>query len=104
MRQVDRRGSWSRPRARRPGPPLADPRNQSPDLVALGPAVAMRAGDAASRQAWLLVLATIPVAVSFLCGSLAQGFPRYRSPCIVTGFVMLLAGAGLAILIELGGV
>lgn len=83
---------------------LADSRNEHPELVALDPDVTMDAANEHSRHGWLLVAATIPVALAFLCGSLAQGFPRYRSPFAITGFVFVAVGTTMAALVEVGGV
>jgi FlaG/FlaF family flagellin (archaellin) len=81
---------------------LADVRNEHPDLVALDPGATMDKGGEDSRHGWSLVAATIPAAVAFLCGSLAQGFPRYRSPLMVAGFAFLVLAAGAAVLVEAG--
>jgi hypothetical protein len=82
---------------------LADVRDQYPDLVALAPDASMDAGDEASRHARRLVAATIPVAVAFLFGALAQGFPRYRTRLAVAGFAVLAVGVGIGVLAEVGG-
>jgi hypothetical protein len=81
---------------------LADVRNEHPDLVALDPGATMDKGGEDSQHGWRLVAATIPAAVAFLCGSLAQGFPRYRSPLMVAGFAFLVLAAGAAVLVEAG--
>ena len=81
---------------------LADVRNEHPELVALDPGVTMDTGSEDSWHGWRLVAATIPAAVAFLCGSLAQGFPRYRSPLTVTGFAFLALAIAAAVLVEAG--
>jgi FlaG/FlaF family flagellin (archaellin) len=82
---------------------LADVRNQHPELVALDPGATMDQGSESSRHGWRLVAATIPAAIAFLCGSLAQGFPRYRPPLIVAGFAFVALAAASAVLVEVGG-
>jgi hypothetical protein len=82
---------------------LADIRNEHAELVALDPGTTMDKGSNESRHGWRLVAATIPAAVAFMCGSLAQGFPRFRSPLTVAGFAFLALAATAAILVE-GGV
>ena len=81
---------------------LADVRNQHPELVALDPGATMDTGSEDSRHGWRLVAATILAAVAFLCGSLAQGFPRYRSPLTVAGFAFVGLAAAAAVLVEMG--
>jgi hypothetical protein len=81
---------------------LADVRNEHPELVALDPGATMDKGSGDSRHGWRLVAATIPAAVAFLCGSLAQGFPRYRSPLTVVGFAFVALAVGAAVLVEVG--
>jgi hypothetical protein len=81
---------------------LADVRDEHPELVALDPGATMDAGSEESRHGWRLVAATIPAAIAFLCGSLAQGFPRYRSPLTITGFAFLALAAAAAVLAEAG--
>ena len=81
---------------------LADVRNQHPELVALDPGATMDTGSEDSRHGWRLVAATILAAVAFLCGSLAQGFPRYRLPLTVAGFTFVALAAAAAVLVEVG--
>ena len=81
---------------------LADIRNEHPELVALDPGVTMDTGSEDSWHGWRLVAATLPAAAAFLCGSLAQGFPRYRSPLTVTGFAFLAIAIAAAVLVEVG--
>jgi hypothetical protein len=81
---------------------LADIRNEHPELVALDPGATMDQGSADSQHAWLLVAAVIPAAVAFLCGSLAQGFPRDRSPLTVVGFACVALAVAAAVLVEVG--
>jgi hypothetical protein len=81
---------------------LADIRNEHPDLVALDPDATMDKGSEDSRHGWSLVAATIPAAIAFLCGSLAQGFPRYRSPLLVAGFTFLVLAVAAGVLVEVG--
>ncbi len=81
---------------------LADVRNEHPELVALDPGATMDTGSGNSSRGWRLVAATIPAAVAFLCGSLAQGFPRYRSPLTIAGFAFVALAAAMAVLVEAG--
>jgi hypothetical protein len=81
---------------------LADVRNQHPELVALDPGATMDQGSEDSRHGWLLVSTAIPAAVAFLCGSLAHGFPRYRSPLTVAGFALVALAATATVLVEVG--
>jgi hypothetical protein len=81
---------------------LADVRNEHPELVALDPDATMATGSEDSRHGWRLVAATILAAVAFLCGSLAQAFPRYRLPLTVAGFALIALAAAAAVLVEVG--
>ena len=81
---------------------LADVRDEHPELVALDQDATMNSGSEESRHGWRLVAATILAAVAFLCGSLAQGFPRYRSPLSIAGFTFLALAAAAAVLVEVG--
>ena len=79
---------------------LADVRDEDPDLVAIDPLNDVADGDEASARAREGMLATIPVAMAFFAGAMAQAFPRRRRPLVVTGFALLLVAAVAAILVE----
>jgi hypothetical protein len=80
---------------------LADMRNRNPDLVAIDPEQPQRAGDVLSQHAALDTAATVPVALTFLFGSLAQAFGRWRRPLVAAAAVSLAVGIVAAIAIEL---
>jgi hypothetical protein len=80
---------------------LADTRAENPDDLAADPLADMAAGDAAADEANLLMLATIGVAMAFLCGALAQAFGRRRRMLLAVGWVALALGAVAAIAITL---
>lgn len=79
---------------------LADVRNQSPALVALNPLVPEEAGDHFADRAISLIAATVLVGGAFLFGSLAQGFPRFRSAFLSVGALLLVAGIVGAVVSE----
>jgi hypothetical protein len=79
---------------------LADVRAEDPDLVAIDPLDDVAEGDDASARARWGMVATIPVAMAFFAGALAQAFPRRRRPLVVVGFGLLLVAAVAAILVE----
>ena len=64
----------------------------------------MEAGRETSWRGWILVVATIPAALAFLCGSLAEGFPRYRSPLVAVGFALVALAVATAVVVEVKGV
>lgn len=80
---------------------LADQRNRSPDLVAIRPDDPQAAGDRLARHATLATAATIPIALTFLFGSLAQAFGRRRRVFLALGSATLVAGLIAAVAIEL---
>jgi FlaG/FlaF family flagellin (archaellin) len=79
---------------------LIDVRNQNLDLVALDPDAVQEDGDRTSRHARLTMATTIPVAVAFLSGALAQAFARRRRLFIALGILFLGAGLALAVAVE----
>lgn len=79
---------------------LSDNRSANPDLVTVDPGRPQKAGDRASRHARLTMATTIPVAVAFLCGALAQGVPRRRRPFILLGIAFLAIGLVAASVVE----
>lgn len=80
---------------------LADTREENPEDTAADPLVDMAAGDAAADEADRLMLATLGVAMAFLCGALAQAFGRHRRLLLTLGWVALALGAGAAVAITL---
>lgn len=80
---------------------LADTRAEDPDNVNADPLVDMAKGDAAADEANRLMLATVGVAMAFLCGALAQAFGRHRRLLLTAGWVALALGATAAIAITL---
>ena len=79
---------------------LIDDRNANPELLAVDPEASHEEGDRLSEKAIALMATTVLVAVAFLCGSLARGFPRRRRLWLPTGFFFLAAGLVSAVVIE----
>jgi hypothetical protein len=80
---------------------LADSRAENPDDLAADPLVEMAAGDAAADEANRLMLATLGVAMAFLCGALAQAFASRRRLLLTIGWIALGMGLAAAIAITL---
>jgi hypothetical protein len=80
---------------------LRDTRDRYPDLVALRPDDPQSAGDRLARQAVGEAGVTIPVALTFLFGALAQGFHRRRRLFLALGAVALAGGIVAAGFVEL---
>jgi hypothetical protein len=80
---------------------LRDMRDRYPDLVALRPDDPQSAGDRLARQAVGEAAVTIPVALTFLFGALAQGFRRRRRIFLALGAVALAGGIVAAGFVEL---
>ena len=80
---------------------LRDVRNRDPDLVAIRPDDPQAAGDRLALQAISETAVGIPIGLTFLFGSLAQGFRRWRRPLLALGTASLVAGIVAAALIEL---
>ena len=81
---------------------LADTRAADPENIALDPLIEMAAGDAAADEANRLMLATIGVAMAFLCGALAQAFGRHRRLLLTLGWAALAVGSAAAVAISTG--
>jgi hypothetical protein len=79
---------------------LADARNEDAGLLALNPEKTRAAGRRASVHAVRLLATTIVVALAFLCGSLAQGFPRRRQAFLTLGSVVFALGIVSAAVVE----
>ena len=79
---------------------VADLRNESPDLLTVDPDKTRRAGNRASTHATRLLATTIVVAVAFMFGSLAQGFPRRRQAFLSIGTVVFVLGIFSAVVVE----
>ncbi|MEA2932062.1 MAG: hypothetical protein QOI56_847 [Actinomycetota bacterium] len=79
---------------------LADQRDENPELLTIDPEKTRRAGNRASTHAVRLLATTIVVAVAFMFGSLAQGFPRRRPAFLAAGYVLLVAGVVSAVVVE----
>lgn len=80
---------------------LKDVRNKNADLVAIHPDDPQAAGDRLGRQAINETAASIPVALTFLFGALAQGFRSRRRVLLILGTAALLAGVAAAAFVEL---
>lgn len=80
---------------------LRDQRNTRPDLVAIRPDAPQAEGDRLARKAVMETAVSVPVALTFLFGSLAQGFPRRRRPLLALGTIALAVGVAAAAFIEL---
>ena len=79
---------------------MADLLNEHPDLLAIDPDKTRQAGNRASAHAFRLLATTIIVAVAFMFGSLAQGFPRRRQGLLTAGSVVLAIGVVSAGIVE----
>jgi hypothetical protein len=79
---------------------LADVRNEDPDLLTIDPERTRAAGNRASNHAVRLLATTIVVALAFMFGTLAQGFPGRRRMFLSVGTVVLVIGAASAAVVE----
>lgn len=80
---------------------LSDTRAEDPEALAEEPLADMARGDAAADEANQLMLATIGVAMAFLCGALAQAFGRHRRLLLGIGWVALGLGVAAAVAVTL---
>jgi hypothetical protein len=79
---------------------LADTRAENPDLVAIdADATEERATDLNFESA-LLIATTVPAALAFLCGALANGFPSARRWLVPVGFALTGVSVILAVIVE----
>jgi hypothetical protein len=81
---------------------LADVRQENPGLLALRPGATQDEGSRLSAKASLLLLATVLVAVAFVCGALVYGFPGWGRALVVAGFVFVGLGVAAAVAIGVG--
>ncbi|MBA2359230.1 MAG: hypothetical protein H0V84_12475 [Actinobacteria bacterium] len=79
---------------------LADNRRRYPDLVAIDPQEPQRAGDELSRRAMFEIAATIPAALAFLLGALAEVFARPRRWLLLGGAAAVAAAAVAGVVLE----
>ncbi len=79
---------------------LVDVRSRDPGLLAIRPDDPQAAGDRLATQAINETAVGIPVALTFLFGSLAQGFRRVRRPFLALGTVTLVVGLVATAFIE----
>jgi hypothetical protein len=80
---------------------LADTRAESPDLLAIdADATAEEATDLNFESA-LLIATTVPAALAFLCGALANGFPTARPWLVPVGFALTGLSLILALVVEI---
>jgi hypothetical protein len=80
---------------------LADVRAENPDLVAIdADATEERATDLNFESA-LLIATTVPAALAFLCGALANGFPGARRWLVPVGFALTGLSLILALIAEI---
>jgi hypothetical protein len=79
---------------------VADLRNADPALLAIDPERTRAAGDRASTHAIRLLATTIVVALAFMCGTLAQGFPGRRQAFLTLGTALLAIGVITASVVE----
>jgi hypothetical protein len=80
---------------------LADVRAENPDLVAIdADSTEERATDMNFESA-LLIATTVPAALAFLCGALANGFPSARRWLVPVGFALTGLSLILALIVEL---
>ncbi len=80
---------------------LRDMREREPGVVALRPDDPQSAGDRLAAQAVGETAVTIPIALTFLFGALAQGFDRRRRLFLALGAIALGAGVVAAAFVEL---
>jgi hypothetical protein len=80
---------------------LADLRAEHPRLVALDPDETNELGREDDETASLLVGTTVLLALGFLCGALAHGFPRLRTSFLGVGYGCVGIGLCAALLAEL---
>lgn len=80
---------------------LADLRAEHPRLVALDPDETNARGAENDEAASLLVGTTVLLALAFLSGALAHGFPRLRTSLLGVGYGCVGLGLGAALLVEL---
>lgn len=79
---------------------LADQRAKNPDLIEFDAGAIEKRGSDKTRKSSLLVAATIPVAIAFLLGALAEGFERRRRVFVPMGYAFAATGLVLALVIE----
>lgn len=80
---------------------LADTRAENPDLVAIdADSTEERASDLNFESA-LLIATTVPAALAFLCGALANGFPGARRWLVPVGFALTGVSLILALIVEI---
>ena len=79
---------------------LEEERASNPELVNLDPEAVHEEGDETSDHAIRMIASTVPVAIAFLCGSMARVFARGRRIWITLGLVLLAVGAASAIVVE----
>jgi hypothetical protein len=78
---------------------LAHVRQENPGLLTLRPGATQDEGSRLSAKASLLLLATVPVALAFVCGALVYGFPRWGRALVVAGFAFVAVGVVAAVAI-----
>jgi hypothetical protein len=81
-------------------PYLADLRDENPDLVGLDASAVAAEGEGSYEDAMRMMFLTVPAAVAFGLGALAQGFERRRRLLLILGTVVLAATAVLALIAE----
>ena len=79
---------------------VADARNEDPDLIAIDPEKTRQAGNRASTHAIRLLATTIVIALAFMFGTFAQGFPGRRQAFLTVGYALLGLGAVSAVVVE----
>jgi len=79
---------------------LADARNENPELLTIDPERTRRSGNRASDHAVRLLATTVLVALAFMLGTLAQGFPARRQTFLSGGVVVLTLGIVTAAVVE----
>jgi hypothetical protein len=79
---------------------LIDDREQIPELLEVHPHELIAEGDATGDKSILLIACSIIVALAFMCGSLARGFPEKRRLWLISGGVFLAVGLAASIVVE----
>lgn len=79
---------------------LEDERAAAPQFLELHPEHLLEEGSHTSNDAIFMLASTVPIALAFLCGSLARTYSGGRRFWLVAGIVFLMAGAAWALTIE----
>jgi hypothetical protein len=79
---------------------LADNRAENPELVAIDADSTEERATDLNYESALLIATTVPAALAFLCGALANGFPGARRWLVPVGFGLTGLSLVLAVIVE----